>query len=278
MRTQIDNRGAIIAANDSDIVYFGKDTYSYMWGRDGAFVAAALAKAGYTTACRNFFDFCSRVLSEEGYLFQHYNPDGSLASNWHPWLQDGKEVLPIQEDSTALVLWALWIHYQCSKEIEFVKPLYKEFIQKSADFLVAYRDPETLLPIPSYDLWEERYGTHSFTVAAVIAGLRAAANFARLFQDTSLAETYDTVADQMKGALTQHLYHTGLKRYARSGYRKGKGYELDEVIDASLLGLAILEVFPPKDPGIIETVEVIRQQLWLKTPVGGCARSLSTGK
>ncbi len=272
LRTQVDNRGAIIAANDSDIVYFGKDTYSYMWGRDGAFVAAALAKAGYTTVCRNFFDFCSRVLSEEGYLFQHYNPDGSLASNWHPWLQDGKEVLPIQEDSTALVLWALWIHYQCSKEIEFVKPLYKELIQKSADFLVAYRDPETLLPIPSYDLWEERYGTHSFTVAAVIAGLRAAANFARLFQDTSLAETYDTVADQMKEALVQHLYHTGLKRYVRSGYRKGKGYELDEVIDISLLGLTMLEVLPPKDPGMIETVEVIRQQLWLKTPVGGCAR------
>ena len=44
IRTQIDNRGAIIAANDSDIVRFGKDTYSYMWGRDGAFVAAALAQ------------------------------------------------------------------------------------------------------------------------------------------------------------------------------------------------------------------------------------------
>jgi GH15 family glucan-1,4-alpha-glucosidase len=45
LRGQIDNHGAIIAANDSDIIRFGKDTYSYMWGRDGAFVAAALAKA-----------------------------------------------------------------------------------------------------------------------------------------------------------------------------------------------------------------------------------------
>lgn len=272
LRTQIDNRGAIVAANDLDIVRFGRDTYSYMWGRDGAFVAAALAKAGYAEVCRRFFEFCSRVISEEGYLFQHYNPDGSLASTWHPWLQDGKEVLPIQEDSTALVLWALWIHYQCSKDIEFIKPLYKKFIKNAATFLIKHRDSETLLPIPSYDLWEERYGTHSFTIAAVIAGLRAAANFARLFQDTSLAVTYDTAAEQMKEGIAKHLYHTGMKRYARSGYRKGNGYELDKVIDVSLLGLTTLGAFSPKDPRILETMEAIHRQLWLKTPGGGCAR------
>lgn len=272
LRTQIDNRGAIIAANDSDIIRFGKDTYSYMWGRDGAFVAAALAKAGYTHVCMKFFDFCARVLSEEGYLYQHYNPDGSLASNWHPWLVDGKAVLPIQEDSTALILWALWIHFESSKDIEFIRPLYEKLIKKSANFLVNNCDPETKLPIPCYDLWEERFGVHSFTVAAVIAGLRAAASFARVFRDTSLAEKYDTVADQIKEGLTNHLYHTGLKRYARSGYRKDKGYELDEVIDVSLLGLTILGALPPRDPRMVETMEAIHRKLWLKTPVEGCAR------
>ncbi len=272
LRTQIDNRGAIIAANDSDIVRFGRDTYSYMWGRDGAFVAAALAKAGYFHVCRKFFEFCSHVLSEEGYLFQHYNPDGSLASNWHPWLVDGEEVLPIQEDSTALIVWALWIHYESSKDIEFIRPLYDKLIKKSADFLVAHRDPETLLPKPCYDLWEERFGVHTFTVAAVIAGLRAAANFASLFQDESLAGKYNKVAESMKKGLTKHLYHPGLKRYARSGYRREKGYELDEVIDVSLLGLNFLGILPPEDPRMIETMEAIRQQLWLKTPVEGCAR------
>ncbi|MFC1678948.1 glycoside hydrolase family 15 protein [Elusimicrobiota bacterium] len=272
LRTQIDNRGAITAANDSDIVRFGGDTYSYMWGRDGAYVAAALAKAGYAEVCRRFFGFCAEVLTEEGYLFQHYNPDGSLASVWHPWLQNGKEVLPIQEDSTALVIWALWIHYQNSKDIEFIRPLYQKLIQKSADFLVAHRDPETLLPTPSYDLWEERYGTHSFTVAAVIAGLKAATNFARLFQDSSLAEKYDTAAQEVSEGLAKHLFHTGLRRYARSGYRKGPGYELDEVIDVSLLGIVTLGALPPKDPRMTETIEAVRRQLWLKTRIGGCAR------
>jgi len=272
LRTQIDNRGAITAANDSDIVRFAGDTYSYMWGRDGAFVAAALAKAGYTHVCMKFFEFCARVLTEEGYLYQHYNPDGSLASNWHPWLVDGKAVLPIQEDSTALILWALWIHYESSKDIEFIRPLYDTLIKKSADFMLTHRDPDTKLPIPCYDLWEERYGVHTYTVASVIAGLRAAANFARLFQDAALAKKYDKTAEEIKKGLIKHLYHKRLKRYARSGYRKGKGYELDDVIDVSLSALVVLGVLSPKDPRMVETMEAIQQQLWLNTPVEGCAR------
>ena len=272
LRSQIDNRGAIIAANDSDIVRFGGDTYSYMWGRAGAFVAAALEKAGYAELCRQFFNFCSRALAEGGYLFQHYNPDGSLASNWHAWVLDGKEVLPIQEDSTALLLWALWIHYECSKDIEFIRPLYETFILKCADFLVAYRDAETLLPTPSYDLWEERYGVHTYTVAAVISGLRGAAHFASVFQDSSRAEAYNAVADHMTEGIVEHLYHAEYQRYARSGYRTANGYVLDEVIDVSLLGLVTFGVLPPRDARVVKTVEAIRRNLLLHTPIGGVAR------
>ncbi|MBN2144727.1 MAG: glycoside hydrolase family 15 protein [Candidatus Aureabacteria bacterium] len=272
LRTQIDNHGAIIAANDSDIVRFGKDTYSYMWGRDGAFVAAALAKAGYSHVCMKYFDFCARVLSEEGYLFQHYNPDGSLASNWHAWLVDGKEVLPIQEDSTALTLWALWIHYQSLMDVEFIRPLYGTLIKKAADFLVGFRDPQTGLPLPSYDLWEERYALHAYTIASVIAGLRAAANFAKLFQDTSLADQYDSVADEITTGLSRYFYHERLKRFARSGFRIDGGYKLDEVIDISLLSLKTLGILDSKDPRMIETARLVREQLWLNTPVEGCAR------
>ncbi|WP_454063012.1 glycoside hydrolase family 15 protein [Candidatus Nitrospira salsa] len=75
--------------------------------------------------------------------------------------------------------------------------LYNTLINKAADFSVRYRDPQTLLLLPSYDLWEERYALHAYTVASVIAGLRAAANFAALFQDTSLTEKYDSAADEM---------------------------------------------------------------------------------
>lgn len=36
LRTQIDEGGAIVAANDADVERFSNDTYSYMWPRDGA--------------------------------------------------------------------------------------------------------------------------------------------------------------------------------------------------------------------------------------------------
>src|SRR5574341_469896 len=65
IRTQIDNGGAIIAANDFDITTFARDTYSYMWPRDGALVAAALIEAGYSEVTRRFFEFCHRVVTPE---------------------------------------------------------------------------------------------------------------------------------------------------------------------------------------------------------------------
>lgn len=272
LRTQIDNGGAIVAANDTDIISFGGDTYSYMWGRDGAFVAAALAKSGYTEVCQRFFNFCSTILSENGYMFQHYYPDGAVASNWHAWVQNGEEILPIQEDSTALVLWALWEHYKSAKNIEFVKNLYSSLIVKSADFLVSHRDPETRLPLPCYDLWEERWGVHTFTVSAVIAGLKAAALFAQTFNDEERVVTYQKAATEIQEALGRYLYHPQLKRFARSGYRTTGGYTLDEVADISLAGLFSLDVFDAKDPRVAQTMEALRKELWNQTPVGGCAR------
>ena len=272
LRTQIDNHGAIIAATDSDIIRFGKDTYAYVWGRDGAFVAAALAKAGYSRACMKYFDFCAQVLSDEGYFFQHYNPDGSLASNWHPWLVDGEEVLPIQEDSTALTLWSLWIHYQCLNDIECVRPLYRKLVTKAADFLLRYRDPETLMPLPSYDLWEERYAVHAYTVASVIAGLRAAAHFAELFHDDALAATYRAAAEAMAAGIRKYFYDEGLGRYARSGTRVAGGYRLDQTIDISLLSLATLGVLEHDDARMQATAAAVKAQLWVGTGIGGCAR------
>src|SRR5207244_655869 len=100
LRTQIDDHGAILAANDADYVRFSRDTYSYMWPRDGALVCYALSMAGYDHVPEQFFEFCHQTISSHGYFLHKYNPDGSLASSWHPWV-DGtgqEKQLPIQED------------------------------------------------------------------------------------------------------------------------------------------------------------------------------------
>jgi len=215
VRTQIDNTGSIIAANDSDIMQFSRDTYSYLWPRDGAFVADAIDAAGFPDIARSFFSLCAKLLTDRGCFLHKYNPDGSPASSWHPWVANGKPQLPIQEDETALVLWALWRHYVRYRDIEFVRPMWIRLIQPAADFLVRYRDPDTDLPLPSYDLWEERWGVHAFTVATVYGGLKAAWQFAICFGDTKRATTYLRAAQQVHAAFCKHMWSDEHDRFLR---------------------------------------------------------------
>src|SRR5439155_20565150 len=154
VRTQIDNDGGILAANDFDVTRFNRDNYSYVWPRDGALVASALIDAGFPLPVRQFLTFCGRLLTKEGFLLHKYNPDGSLASSWHPWFANGERELPIQEDETGLLIWALWHYFERYPEVDFIKPFYREVIVRAASFLVDYRDSRSGLPFPSWDLWE----------------------------------------------------------------------------------------------------------------------------
>jgi GH15 family glucan-1,4-alpha-glucosidase len=284
VRTQIDEGGGIIAANDSDIMHFARDTYSYVWPRDGALVAHAMDMAGYPDVARKFFHFCADVLTPAGYLLHKYNPDRSLASSWHPWvggpigprqgeLALGAPQLPIQEDETALPLWAMWRHFQRYRDIDTIKPLYGRYVRKAADFMVGYREPRTGLPAPSYDLWEERRGILTFTCAAVHGGLTAAAEFARAFGDTDHAARYQRAADEIRAAMDRHLWRPELGRFARMvNVRDDGSLDVDGVVDASLYGVFAFGCYAPDDPKVEATVAAIREKLWVKTEVGGVAR------
>src|SRR5438874_2245682 len=215
IRSQIDHDGAITAANDTDIIGFARDTYSYMWPRDGALVAAALMRAGHVGAPEKFLQFCSHVISPLGYVRHKYNPDGTLASSWHGYVRDGKPVLPIQEDETALIIWALWQYFELYQRIEETAPFYRTLVTRPADFMLGYVDPATGLPLPSHDLWEERWGVHAFTVAAVIAGLRAAARLTEAFGEPERAARYDAGAARMRDGLGAVLWNEREQRFAR---------------------------------------------------------------
>jgi len=273
IRTQIDNGGAIIAANDTDISTDVRDTYSYMWPRDGALVANALTRGGYLDLPRAFFQFAQRILTKQGYLLHKYSPDASLASSWHPWYRDGKKDIPIQEDETALVLWALWEHFKRFGDVYFIKPLYRSLICSMADFLVAFRDPETGLPLPSYDLWEERHGILGWTVGAIYGGLKAATNFAAAFGEMELAYKYAQAAEDIKEGTERYLWQPEMNCFARMINRRPDGsWEVDKVADASLVGLWQFGMFSPNDPRMTKMMQSIRNRLWVKTEVGGVAR------
>ena len=157
--------------------------------------------AGHMAAPVKFLEFCSRVISPNGYVRHKYNADGSLASSWHPYVRDGKPVLPIQEDETALVIWAVGEYFDRFHQIEEMAPCYRTLVTRPADFMLGYVDPATGLPLPSHDLWEERWGVHLYTVVSVIAGLRAAARITSAFGEETLAAQYRAGADRMFEAM-----------------------------------------------------------------------------
>lgn len=272
LRTQIDNGGAIIAANDSDITQFGGDHYSYCWMRDGALVAYALILAGQSELSRSFFRFAARCIREDGFFLHKYTPQGKLASSWHPWMLGGQRVLPIQQDETSLVTWALRRHFETFRDVEFIKPLYTPLVAKPAEWMLEYRDHNGL-PQPSWDLWEERRGVHTFTVCATIGALEAASLFAADFGETDRAAKFREGAERMRHALIRHMWHEGRQCFARMAVPMADGgYRLDLTADSANFSLFAFAGLAPDDEKVAAEMKRIRERLWVKTEVGGCAR------
>jgi GH15 family glucan-1,4-alpha-glucosidase len=274
IRTQIDNDGAIIAATDGDVWTFARDSYAYMWPRDGALVADVMSHAGYGDITGAFFEFCRNVLTREGFLLHKYTPDGALGSSWHPWMgPDGKRQLPIQEDETASVVYSLWQHYRLFREVEFVNPLYRPLVKAAAEWMVAYREPHTKLPKPSWDLWEERHGIHAYTVAAVYAGLMAASHFTAAFGEAEFAVRFQQAAEEIKAAARKYLWNDQAGRFVRTLHVNPDGtMHQDMTLDASIAGLYQFGMFDATSEEIRKTMQAVADRLIVKTSVSGVAR------
>lgn len=272
VRTQADERGAILAANDTDILQYNRDHYSYMWPRDGALIADAMSMAGYQSVIAPFFHFCAAALSPDGYLYHKYNPDGTVGSSWHPYIVQGSKRIPIQEDETALVLFALWKDYTRNGVIELPQSLYSSLIRKSATFLSDYIEPSLSLPKPSYDLWEERYGIWTYTASSVYGGLMAAAFFTDLFGDYERSDQFKSTARTIKHGILTHLWDEETGRFARGLIQKDNRWVKDMTLESSLFGVFEFGVLPVDDYRIAQTMNAIKHDLRVKTNVGGIAR------
>jgi oligosaccharide amylase len=273
-RTHVDNHGAIIASTDFDITKFARDTYAYAWPRDGALVANALDRAGHEDVTRQFFTFCQQSLVEEGFFLHKYTSYGLPGSSWLPWVDSrGNRTLPVQEDETGLVLWALWQHYRIHRNLDFVVGLYTTLVVPAADWMVSYFDDRNGLVNPSWDLWEERWGVHAFTVGAVWAGLDAARNFAELFGDSAAYVRYRDAADKLREATDTHLYGTDLGRFVRRVNIEEDGTQtIDMVLDSAITGLWRFGMYSADDHRIVQTMTAIADQLSNKSAAGGVAR------
>lgn len=272
VRAHCDRDGGIVAACDSDIEWGHNDHYSYVWPRDGALVADAMDRAGFHDVARRFLTWAHDTISNDGYFLHKYTPDGALASSWNPWISRGRKQLPIQEDETALVVWTLARHYDRTRDLDFIRLVYRRLVIQPAEFMIAFRDPATRLPNPSFDLWEERQGVFTFTCSAVYAAMRAAADLANLFNDQERRTRYEAVATEIRDAMLEHLWLEAEGRLARGLIMRDGELQIDATIDSSVFAAFAFGVFGAETAMVEESMRVIRDRLWVPTEVGGVAR------
>ena len=184
---------------------------------------------------------------------------------------------PIQEDETALVIWALWEHYDLYRDIEFIRRLYRPLIILCAEFMLKFRTVEGL-PKASWNLWEDRRGIHAFTCGTVIGGLRAAAKFAYLFGETKRGDSYELAALEMTEAVREHLYSKELGRFLRAlESHDDVHFQADTAIGAEEIALFYFGAFSADDELIKKTMKAIEQKLWIPNKIGGVARFENDG-
>jgi oligosaccharide amylase len=272
VQTHCDHDGGIIAANDSEIEWGHSDHYAYVWPRDGAFVADAMDRAGFHELTGRFLQFAHRVVSNSGYFLHKYHPDGTLASSWNPWVRGGAKQLPIQEDETATILWLVARYYGRTRDLELVRSVYKRLVLQPAEFMIAFRDPNTGLPLPSFDIWEERLGVFTYTCSAVYAAIAAAAELANVFNDQERRLRYESVLAEIRDAMMRHLWLEDEGRFARGLVMEGDELVLDRTVDASTFATFYFGVFSPTSAMVEGTMNAIRERLWIQTEIGGVAR------
>jgi GH15 family glucan-1,4-alpha-glucosidase len=206
IKAHCDSRGSILASGDSSIFNYGRDYYCYCWPRDAAYALWPLIRTGHFDEAKQFFLFARDVMHPDGYMLHKYQPDRAIGSTWHPLVHNRSRELAIQEDETACMLFMLNELYEASQDLTYVQNLYHTFVVPFANFLVSFIDEETGLPHASYDLWEQRFSTFTYTVCTVIAGLEAAAKLSDAVEQPQDGVAWRRNADRIRDKLDT-LYH-----------------------------------------------------------------------
>ena len=275
--------GATIAAPEFDPTFEQSGGYGFVWPRDLGYVVLSFLAAGRSDLAVPALRWLAREQAPEGLWLQRYWTDGSLAPSW------GLHQL----DETGMVVFAYEAAWRELGDAALDRELWPS-ARAAADFLCGFVDPETGLPLPSVDLWEQTDGQHSYSAAATYGGLAAAAAMATR-HEPSLEGRYRAAAERMREAIETHLWSDEHGRYLRSRW-VGRPDELgqeppasfdralryptkavrsvdpeDARVDSSLLGLAWpFRAVDPSSPRMRATVDAVEREL--RTPEGGVLR------
>ncbi len=271
IKAHTDEHGGIIASCDSSIYNYGRDYYSYVWPRDGAYVMWPLIKLGYHLEPRAFFNFCKSIQTPDGFLMHKYQPDRAIGSTWHPLVHGKRQELAIQEDETAIVVFMMAEYYLHSGDKEYIAELMEDFIRPACDFMVRFVDEETRLTHASYDLWEEKFLSTTYTSAITYKALIEAVSIA-----TELDYNYPGVNDWRKTAqmlkASSKLYFNEQTQSLIKGFLYADGKcKVDNVLDvSSFYGAWRFEY--SDSVAVKQTLSRIESVLLDQSPSGGSPR------
>ncbi|MFC5702451.1 glycoside hydrolase family 15 protein [Cohnella faecalis] len=281
--------GSIIAAPEFDERFSVCGGYAYCWGRDAAFITTALDKAGLLDMSTRFYEWTLTAQDSDGAWQQRHYHDGSIAPSWG-----------LQIDEGSSILWGMYQHYlalPANSREEFLKLVW-DAVRSGAEFLTSSINESNGLPIASKDLWEEREGQHTYSSAAVYAGLKAAASFAGLVRESELEAKWAGIADGISKQIVslcwneeQGVFYRGVQltvdkykyeQAANAGLPvseivDGKGYSryrlgFDPIVDVSLLGISVpFDVVSPDNRQAVLTADAVERALTVPG-VGGIKR------
>lgn len=271
IKAHCDSRGSILASGDSSIYNYGRDYYCYCWPRDAAYAMWPLIRTGHYDEAKQFFLFARDVMHPDGYMMHKYQPDRAIGSSWHPLIHGRRAELAIQEDESACMLFMLNELYEASDDLTYIQNLYHTFVQPIANFLTEYIDEETGLPHASYDLWEQKFATFTYTVSTVIAGLEAAAKLAEAVDEPPDAVRWRKSAANIRARLDRLVHPDGY--FQKSFLLNDEGTDYDTSIDiANMYGPFMYGELPIGDKRLTTTVQKVEQELFKRGPAGGVIR------
>ena len=229
--------------------------YHLIWPRDLAQAAGGFIASGDTEHARETLLYLMSTQEEDGHWLQNMWLDGS------PYWEG------VQMDETALPI----LVADQLKRVDALSGFDAwPMIRRAAAYLVRNG------PVTQQDRWEEDGGYSPFTLAAEIAGLLAAADFAEEKGDYGLASYLRETADGWNEAIETWTFVTGTKLANRVGVN---GYYVrlapanhpdtgEQMVSVDALALVRYGLRSAKDPRILDTVKVIDTILRRETKTG----------
>jgi GH15 family glucan-1,4-alpha-glucosidase len=275
--------GAAIAAPEFDPAFEQSGGYGFVWPRDLAYNVLGFLAAGRGDLAAPALRWLAREQAPEGLWLQRYWTDGSLAPSW------GLHQL----DETGVVAFAYEAAWRSLGDPALDRELWPS-ARAAGDFLCDFLEPETGLPLPSVDLWEQTDGQHSYSAAATYGGLAACAAMASRHEPV-LEARYRDAAERVRAGIESHLWSEEHGRYLRSRWvarsddlgeepptiferrlryptRAVRSVDREDArVDSSLLGLCWpFRAVEPGSPRMQATVAAVERVLQL--PDGGVLR------